>query len=191
MKKYLVMLSLVALTACGGSDVPAEEAKKDEPLAQSANSDAFNESFGNFLNSYYQLKDALVATNDAETATAATAFAGAADSLALDEMKADSSIILTAKDFATTISNDAKAIASATGIEAKRQAFQPVSDNLYTLLQTVRYDKEVVYHQYCPMAFNDQGAFWLSNSTEIMNPYFGKKMLHCGEVKDSLDFRGK
>ena len=184
------MLSLVVFAACGGNDVPAEEVKKDEPLAQSANSDAFNQSFGNFLDAYYKLKDALVATNDADAAAAATALAGAADSLALGELKADSGIILTAKDFASTIANDARAIASAPDVEAKRQAFQPVSDNLYTLLQTVRYDREVVYHQYCPMAFNDQGAFWLSNSSEIMNPYFGKKMLHCGEVKDSLDFRG-
>ena len=43
-----------------------------------------------------------------------------------------------------------------------------------------------VYRQFCPMAFNDQGAYWLSPETEIRNPYFGKKMLACGEVRDSL-----
>ncbi|HQE11916.1 MAG TPA: hypothetical protein PLQ78_04150 [Flavipsychrobacter sp.] len=43
-----------------------------------------------------------------------------------------------------------------------------------------------VYRQYCPMAFNDKGAYWLSNEEKIMNPYFGKKMLTCGEVTDTL-----
>ena len=54
---------------------------------------------------------------------------------------------------------------------------------MYDLIRTVRYDQEVVYHQFCPMAFNDAGAYWLSGTADIKNPYFGKKMLTCGEVK--------
>src|SRR5919112_1443628 len=61
-------------------------------------------------------------------------------------------------------------------IEAKRKSFQMISDNMYDLLRTVRYDNEIVYHQYCPMAFNDAGAYWLSKTGDIKNPYFGKKM---------------
>jgi len=29
----------------------------------------------------------------------------------------------------------------------------------------------------------DKGAMWLSETTEIRNPYFGGKMLECGVVK--------
>ena len=29
---------------------------------------------------------------------------------------------------------------------------------------------------------------WLSSADSIMNPYFGKKMLTCGEVKETLKF---
>jgi hypothetical protein len=36
------------------------------------------------------------------------------------------------------------------------------------------------------MAFDNKGAHWLSNNPEIKNPYFGKKMLECGEVTDTL-----
>ena len=60
---------------------------------------------------------------------------------------------------------------------------------LFDLIRTVQYDKEVVYLQHCPMAFNEQGAEWLSNSTDIRNPYIPKKMLTCGEVKDSASFK--
>jgi Cu(I)/Ag(I) efflux system membrane fusion protein len=35
------------------------------------------------------------------------------------------------------------------------------------------------------MAF-DTGAYWISDSKEIRNPYFGDAMLTCGEVKKEL-----
>jgi Cu(I)/Ag(I) efflux system membrane fusion protein len=57
---------------------------------------------------------------------------------------------------------------------------------MYMLVKEAKLANAGVYHQYCPMAFNDKGAYWLSNEAEIKNPYFGKKMLECGEVKDSL-----
>jgi hypothetical protein len=123
--------------------------------------------------------------------SSANLLANSADSLPLNELKGDSSIALTAKDFLSSISSEAKALTHEANIEAKRKSFQMISENMYTLLQTVRYDQAVVYHEFCPMAFNDEGAFWLSESADIKNPYFGKKMLTCGEVKDSIDFRGK
>ena len=54
---------------------------------------------------------------------------------------------------------------------------------------TGRYDGEKVYYQYCPMAFNNKGAYWLSNQSVIRNPYFGNEMLECGKVEDSVDYR--
>jgi Cu(I)/Ag(I) efflux system membrane fusion protein len=33
------------------------------------------------------------------------------------------------------------------------------------------------------MAFDNKGAYWLSETKEIRNPYFGDKMMTCGEVK--------
>ncbi|PID69752.1 MAG: hypothetical protein CR989_00130 [Flavobacteriales bacterium] len=36
------------------------------------------------------------------------------------------------------------------------------------------------------MANNDKGAVWLSHSTEVLNPYYGDKMLKCGLVVDTI-----
>jgi hypothetical protein len=36
------------------------------------------------------------------------------------------------------------------------------------------------------MAFNNTGGFWLSDSKTIRNPYFGDKMLTCGQVRETL-----
>jgi hypothetical protein len=191
--KYLAIIALAFLTACGGSENSntATETKKDEPLAQSKNSSGFNSQFNNFLNNYYELKDAFVSSDDALASTTAAKLSSSADSLQLKEIKADSSIIEMANNYVQTISSESKALVGEKDLEGKRKSFQMISDAMYDLVRTVRFDNEVVYHQFCPMAFNDAGAYWLSSSSDIKNPYFGKKMLTCGEVKDSIDFRGK
>ncbi|MBD3422458.1 MAG: DUF3347 domain-containing protein [Chitinivibrionales bacterium] len=38
---------------------------------------------------------------------------------------------------------------------------------------------------FCPMAFNDKGAYWLQKQEGILNPYFGAKMLKCGAIKET------
>jgi hypothetical protein len=43
-----------------------------------------------------------------------------------------------------------------------------------------------LYVAFCPMAFNNKGATWISTSKEIRNPYFGEKMLGCGEVQGTI-----
>jgi Cu(I)/Ag(I) efflux system membrane fusion protein len=42
------------------------------------------------------------------------------------------------------------------------------------------------YLAYCPMAFENAGAYWLQTDRAISNPYFGARMLRCGEIRDSI-----
>ncbi len=193
MKLYIAIAGILIFAACGGNTDQAADSTptKDEPLVQSKNSEKFNTQFSNFLNSYFHLKDALVLTNDTMAIQAALLLKSNADSLKLDDIKADKSIVEMAKGYSESISAEAAALVKENGIEGKRKSFQVISDNMYDLVRTIRFDKQVLYHQFCPMAFNDQGAYWLSPNSDIKNPYFGKKMLTCGEVKDSIDFRGK
>lgn len=37
------------------------------------------------------------------------------------------------------------------------------------------------------MAFDDEGAYWFSDSKEIRNPYFGDVILKCGETKEKIE----
>jgi hypothetical protein len=109
-----------------------------------------------------------------------------ADSLNLQELKADSNVVITAKSFAQSISADLKGLVGEKTLENKRKSFQIVSDQLFDLARTIQYDNVKVYQQNCPMAFGDIDANWLSKSSDIQNPYLPKKMLTCGEVKDSI-----
>ncbi len=192
MKKYIAIAAMALFTACGDADTKAEEEQEKEgPLSQSKNSEGFNDKFTDLLKEYYHLKDALVLTNDTLAITRAKTLAATADGISIKDIKGDTSVIESARQYIELVSTGAKEIASANNIEARRKTFNDLSDNMYNLIIAVHYDKQVVYHQFCSMAFNDAGAYWLNPTPDIKNPYFGKKMLTCGDVKDSIDFRAK
>jgi len=142
------------------------------------------------LTGYYSLKDALVASDTVKANAASRELIVYADSLKISEIQGDSTGMIkeTAKTFTSTISGSADALAKEATIEAKRKEFEMISDALWSLTRTVRYDGEKIYYQFCPMAFDNKGAYWLSNQATIRNPYFGDEMLECGKVEDSLDY---
>lgn len=43
-----------------------------------------------------------------------------------------------------------------------------------------------IYKKFCPMAFNNKGAYWYADVEEISNPYFGDKMPKCGSVEKTI-----
>lgn len=70
-------------------------------------------------------------------------------------------------------------------LETFRKHFISFSEELIQLSMAIHWNKTLVV-QYCPMADNNNGAKWLSQSTEIRNPYYGDAMLMCGEVVRKL-----
>lgn len=80
----------------------------------------------------------------------------------------------------------AQKIADAEDVEAQRSAFVGVTNAVESLLKDAL-DSGQVYKQYCPMAFKNTGAYWLSESKEIANPYFGDKMYRCGRIDSVIE----
>jgi membrane fusion protein, copper/silver efflux system len=74
---------------------------------------------------------------------------------------------------------------AAKDIEEARKHFSMLSYQILEMAETFGLNKDVVYKDYCPMAFGDQGAYWLSEQKDITNPYFGASMLTCGEIKQT------
>jgi Cu(I)/Ag(I) efflux system membrane fusion protein len=72
-------------------------------------------------------------------------------------------------------------------IEPQREQFSFVSNLLIEMIQVLGHGESTYYIQHCPMAFNDQGADWLSTEETIRNPYFGDKMLKCGILESVLN----
>jgi membrane fusion protein, copper/silver efflux system len=73
-------------------------------------------------------------------------------------------------------------------IEIQREGFAAFNLALYQAIKEFGMNKITAYYQFCPMAFNSKGAYWLSESETIQNPYFGKKMLTCGDTRETLKF---
>lgn len=70
-------------------------------------------------------------------------------------------------------------------LEQQRQQFEELTAALEPMLRE-SIESGTVYKQFCPMAFDNKGAYWLSESKEIKNPYFGDRMLKCGRTEEVI-----
>jgi hypothetical protein len=162
---------------------------------EKTHSPEFDQQIASLINSYMEMKTAFVDADTSEIKTKTAGFIASADSLHLDELQEkDSSVFMTVQQNISDIKANAKPILEESDITEMRHDFSMISENLYPFLKTIGYEGEKLYWQNCPMAFGDsKPANWLSNTSEIINPYLGKKdpvyksaMLHCGENMDSL-----
>ena len=166
------------------------EAPKQAALVVSKHSDSFNRAISTLLGDYEKLSELFVAWDSVAVSPAAQTMLQNVNGMNMEDLKKDSSAIYeTAVAFIENIKGDLQTIASEKGIRPQRETFNNMTDNLYQLLNTVKYDREKLYLQQCPMAFDDvQSASWLSRENKIRNPYlglkdprYGKGMLSCGE----------
>ena len=89
-------------------------------------------------------------------------------------------------DLESSIREHAEHIADNAGkIDHQREHLDIMSADFYDLLKDFGTPKPV-YKVFCPMYNDNKGAFWLSDSREVKNPYYGKEMLSCGEVQEEI-----
>ncbi len=148
--------------------------------------DAFQKQLTGVLTEYLALKDALVASDESKAETAAKKTLKALGSVDMSLLKGDAHMKWMGQ--LETINSNLNGIVSMKGIEMKRSHFSVVSDELSSAVKSFGIENnETVYIDYCPMANNNNGAYWLSADKEIRNPYFGDKMLKCGKVKETIE----
>ncbi len=90
-------------------------------------------------------------------------------------------------EYQKVIKEKSQAILDVDKIEKQRKHFIKLSDAMIDLLESFKAPGEELYVQFCPMANDDEGAFWLSDENQIRNPYFGDQMLTCGEVREEIE----
>ena len=83
------------------------------------------------------------------------------------------------------IKNSAASIENSSEIASQRGHFKHLSAHMTSSLQLFGIN-QTVYNEFCPMADDNKGGYWLSLEKEIRNPYYGQAMLTCGEVKATL-----
>ena len=206
MKKGLFIIAIVAVLVGGyfaifskkdkDKEQTTSQPEKQPRLAISKNPPEFNEALSAVMNSYYAVKDALVNWDSSAARNEAKTLTSLISKVPLNALQADSNIVLTAKNFAGAASAESDKLAASNTITDQRREFSVLTDNLYSLINTVRYDKEVIYYDKCPMAFNEaEEGYWLSRDSAIVNPYLGNKhpkykgsMVTCGDVEQTVDY---
>ena len=77
-------------------------------------------------------------------------------------------------------------ISNSEDIEEQRASFKALSLHLIRAVQLFGIN-EKVFVEFCPMADNNKGGYWMSKEEKVFNPYFGDAMLTCGEVKQVIE----
>ncbi|MCB0803064.1 MAG: DUF3347 domain-containing protein [Bacteroidetes bacterium] len=124
------------------------------------------------ITGYLKIKDALVNSNP-------SAAASAAEGLLFD-------FELNENQLLEKLFHEVNLISKSKNVKQQRIYFEGLSHNIYSIAKTI--DTELsIYQQFCPMAFDDQGAYWISDEEKVFNPYFGDKMLRCGRVTEVIN----
>lgn len=133
------------------------------------------------LSSYYEIKNALVSSNSADAATGASEFLKAINGVDMKSLLAAD--VTTFTSLKNKLSFDARHISESKDIAHQREHFANFSSNFFKLAKSVKLTEQAVYYDYCPM----QKSYWLSADAVIKNPYYGKQMLTCGKVTETLN----
>lgn len=162
-----------------------QEILKVNEFNQTYESDpAFQSQLENVFKAYLPLKDALVKSELEAVISEAGKLQQAISKVDMKLVKNEAHIEWM-KDL-TVLKNSTQAIVDAGKLDLARMSFSILSDQLFHSLK--KFQVSVAgYRQFCPMAMDNKGAFWLSDSEKILNPYFGDAMLTCGNVEEHLN----
>ncbi len=135
-------------------------------------------------NSYLEMTEALANDNFENASSAGIDMKDALENVNMGAFKDDAHDLW--MDHAANIEKALEHVAHYSNIEDLRTGYKGMSDAMIALSRSFGSAGDTLFIQYCPMAFNDKGANWISNYSEIRNPYFGDMMLKCGETHDTI-----
>jgi len=193
---FVMAIAAVAFSGCGQKKEASSEKAPQQDSVQVTDSSsalnspqfavdpAFQKQLGGFFTSYSALKEAFVSSDPVKVKTQAvkTKAALATVDTKLVTGPAHNDWLYYEGNLASSI----KEIEGAGDIAGQRAAFSKLSNDLYKSIKAFGMGGQPAYYEFCPMAFNNEGGYWLSADEKIRNPYFGDEMLTCGEVKEKL-----
>ena len=132
---------------------------------------------------YFGLKDALVKSDGNIAATQAKVLYKAIDQVDMNKITEQEHTVW--MKYAKQLSYHTEHIKGTTEVEHQREHFIDLSKNMYEVMKVIKTEIPV-YYDHCPMANDGKGADWLSLDKPIKNPYFGKAMLSCGSIIETI-----
>lgn len=145
----------------------------------------FKQQLDGVLEAYLGLKNALVSADKSAVENTSTNMMAAL--LKVDDQLLTGSANAFWKEKKFFLMDHVELCKEAKDIAGKRENFAFISQAMVKAAEVYGVGRQNLYVQYCPMANDNNGAYWLSETKEIRNPYMGEQMLTCGEVKGILN----
>jgi len=173
----------------GGMDMPTAvegsiSSISTSGVALTKTAPAFKAQLTKVYKDYLDMKNAFVATDAKKVAGEAKDVITSLKAVDMALLKGDAHMMW--MDQLETLNRTINAISKSNDIEKQRQEFVQFNLAFYKSVKMFGLENVTTYYQFCPMANNDKGAYWLSEIEEIRNPYFGDVMMSCGETKETI-----
>ena len=184
---YLVLImGIIAWYLTSGKGKRVFSNSKSTAVKVSKHSQQFNESIEDVMDKYYKLTNDFVKEDTVSINKTASQLKTALEDLKVDELKKDTVIYETAAGIWDNTKTEITGMLSDPSLQSKRESLNLFSNEMFTLLLTIRYDLARLYWQECSSAFGeDTPGNWLSASEQSENPY-GKK--GCATLKKAINF---
>lgn len=141
--------------------------------------DIFRANLTEAVEAYIRGKDALVESDLDAAVTEFAVFVEILNEIGEHDLSGDGHVAW--MESWSALTDTATELIGAGDIDEARSSFRILSDELIAAVEMFGIDG-VIYRQYCPMAFDDEGAYWISDEEQIQNPYLPETMPGCGEV---------
>ncbi len=137
-------------------------------------------SFQPVIDAYINLKDALIQSDVSMASSKSEAFRKALEEMPVNQREQT-------HNYWSILHKISKGINENVSLEHQRKQFQMISDNLIEMVRNFDEVNDKLFVQFCPMADDNKGAFWISREEQVLNPYFGDAMLKCGSVEEVIE----
>jgi Protein of unknown function (DUF3347) len=137
-----------------------------------------------FLTDYFVLNQALIEDNQDGAKAAASKLAETVTKFDMSKLAGEQMDFYHAQE--AKLVKGLKGISASADIEETRIELSTISESIYALVKAYHPNESELYYQFCPMAKNGDGATWISNTSEVINPYMGQRMLKCGSTQEKL-----
>ena len=144
--------------------------------------DAFRKRLGVVYGPYLQLQEALADDRLPDAVAAWGAIRSALDTIDTQGLGAREEQAW--QETRQRLAQDLDAERRGAEIDEVRKRFEALSTTMLDMVEAFGHVRDgPLSKAFCPMAFGNKGAAWLQAGSKIANPYFGHKMLRCGDVK--------
>lgn len=173
-------------TSMMNRNIAGQSNSKSEKLPDytSTTPDLFKKQLQTTVDAYIVLKDDLVNSNSTQAKKSATLLKAKLKNTDMGLLKESEHMFWMEKMNAMNAHIDL--ILAKNNLEEMRIQFDFLSQLVIKSIKVYGVHDGTYYEQYCSMAFYDKGASWISLQKDIRNPYFGDKMLKCGDLKETI-----